>query len=120
MTCVGVPTPSDPGFAFEDSGSVHVHVGVHPFHGAGDGGERLLHECLRTVDLELRDDLVRLEIGDAEAGATESAVSNSPLNRIGGRTGHGSLQSCSRTSSAQSRTRARPRPRRGSRKMRPG
>lgn len=115
-----VPTPSIPGSTLGETRSVHVHVGVHPFHGARDRGERLSHECLRTIDLVLCDDLVRLEVGDAEAGATELPLVNSvQVEGTVKRTGHGSLQSCFRTSNAQSRMRARPRPRRDSRRMRP-
>ena len=48
----------------------HVHVRVHERDGALHGRKRLTHQQLRAVDLFLRDDLVRLEVGNLEAGST--------------------------------------------------
>lgn len=52
----------------------HVQVRVDVAYSASDRCKRRAHESLRAVDLELCDDAVGLEVGDAEAWSTAESV----------------------------------------------
>lgn len=53
-------------------GYVHIEVRMHVFHRSAHGSERAAHQRLRTIELYLSNNAVRLEIGSPKAWAPVS------------------------------------------------